>query len=36
MFKDILNKIEEMGGVFMDPPLSDEGFEKNILHQLDR
>ncbi len=30
MFKDILNKIEEMGGLFMGPALSDEGFEKLV------
>ena len=33
MFKDILNKIEELGGVFMGAPLSDEGFEK-LIDQL--
>lgn len=33
MFDDILNKIEEMGGVFMGAPLSDEGFEK-LVDQL--
>lgn len=30
MFKDILNKIEEMGGVFMGAPLTDEGFERLV------
>ena len=33
MFKDILNKIEELGGVFMGAPLYDEGFEK-LIDQL--
>ena len=33
MFDDILSKIEEMGGVFMGAPLSDEGFEK-LIDQL--
>ena len=33
MFDDILNKIEEMGGVFMGAPLSDEGFER-LVDQL--
>ncbi|MBO5997687.1 MAG: YrhA family protein [Alphaproteobacteria bacterium] len=33
MFENILNKMEEMGGVFKGAPLSDEGFEK-LIEQL--
>ena len=30
MFKDVLNKMQEMGGLFKGPSLSDENFEKLI------
>ena len=33
MIENILNKMEEMGGVFKGAPLSDEGFEK-LIEQL--
>ena len=33
MFENIISKIEEIGGAFMAPPLSDEGYEK-LIDQL--